>query len=189
MASEAGGGPAGPAPAEDARPSARPDGADPASVAQLASLLGRALRALGDAGDKERACTLAAEGWALLRADHPASARRLDGVLHQLTRDRFAAGDATPSGGAQMQGGGPEPRPDVPLDVRSLAPARRHELIFETYEGLATGEAFVLINDHDPKPLYYQFAAERPGRFRWEALESGPAVWRVRIERTEPASS
>ena len=36
-------------------------------------------------------------------------------------------------------------------------------------------------NDHDPRPLYYHFNAELPGRFEWEYLETGPEVWRVRI--------
>jgi uncharacterized protein (DUF2249 family) len=44
----------------------------------------------------------------------------------------------------------------------------------------------VLVNDHDPKPLRYQFEAEHAGEFTWEYLESGPEVWRVRIGR--PAS-
>ena len=46
------------------------------------------------------------------------------------------------------------------LDVRPEPPARRHELIFQTWGSLDVGEAFELVNDHDPKPLYYQFAAE-----------------------------
>jgi len=71
------------------------------------------------------------------------------------------------------------------LDIRSEVPARRHELIFETYGALAAGEAFVLVNDHDPKPLYYQFAAEQAGRFTWDPVEEGPHTWRVRIGRTE----
>jgi uncharacterized protein (DUF2249 family) len=49
---------------------------------------------------------------------------------------------------------------DQQLDVRAEPPARRHELIFDTYEQLEPGAGFVLVNDHDPKPLYYQFAAE-----------------------------
>ncbi|MGW5686669.1 DUF2249 domain-containing protein [Nonomuraea sp. NPDC003754] len=51
------------------------------------------------------------------------------------------------------------------------------------YEEPAGGTAFVLVNDHDPKPLYYQFAAEHPGAFTWEYLEAGPEVWKVRIGR------
>ncbi|MEO3785514.1 DUF2249 domain-containing protein [Actinocorallia sp. B10E7] len=72
---------------------------------------------------------------------------------------------------------------DGELDVRALAPAQRHEQIFAAFEALAPGTAFVLVNDHDPKPLRYQFAAEHAGRFTWEAVESGPEVWRVRIGR------
>ncbi|MFF5208896.1 DUF2249 domain-containing protein [Streptosporangium sp. NPDC000396] len=69
------------------------------------------------------------------------------------------------------------------LDVRRLVPARRHEEIFATFRELPTGMAFVLVNDHDPRPLYYQFAAEHPGEFTWDYTESGPAVWRVRVGR------
>ncbi len=39
------------------------------------------------------------------------------------------------------------------LDLRFLIPAERHRKIFETYDGLAVGDKFVLVNDHDPKPL------------------------------------
>ncbi len=67
------------------------------------------------------------------------------------------------------------------LDVRTEIPMRRHELIFENYHGLGSGDGFELINDHDPKPLYYQFAAEHEGQFTWDYLEEGPEVWRVRI--------
>jgi len=67
------------------------------------------------------------------------------------------------------------------LDVRRIVPPQRHGLIFETFERLSPGAAFVLINDHDPKPLYYQFKAERDGTFTWEYQEQGPSVWRVRI--------
>ncbi len=73
------------------------------------------------------------------------------------------------------------------VDVRSEPPARRHGLIFDTFEALAPGGTFVLVNDHDPKPLYYQFAAERDGEFSWEYLEQGPETWRVRIGRTASA--
>lgn len=72
---------------------------------------------------------------------------------------------------------------DSQLDVRDEIPARRHELIFETYGALEPDTAFVLVNDHDPKPLYYQFEAEHKGEFSWDYLEQGPDVWRVRIGR------
>jgi len=69
------------------------------------------------------------------------------------------------------------------IDVRSIPPRERHPLIFNTFDQLAPGEALLLVNDHDPKPLYYQFQAEHSGAFGWEYLEQGPDVWRVRIER------
>lgn len=69
------------------------------------------------------------------------------------------------------------------LDIRTLHPMQRHPLIFEQFEALAIGESFVLINDHDPKPLFYQFQAERTDQFTWEYLEQGPVAWRVRIGR------
>jgi uncharacterized protein (DUF2249 family) len=69
----------------------------------------------------------------------------------------------------------------VTIDVREIAPAQRHPLIFDTFQGLAPGESFLLVNDHDPKPLYYQFKYERDGQFSWEYLEEGPTAWRVRI--------
>lgn len=74
---------------------------------------------------------------------------------------------------------------DVPvLDVRLLPSRRKHPTIFETFDALEPGGAFVLLNDHDPVPLRYQLEAERPGAFTWEYLEEGPEIWRVRIGRT-----
>jgi uncharacterized protein (DUF2249 family) len=69
------------------------------------------------------------------------------------------------------------------LDIRPIHPSQRHPLIFDRFEELGPGEGFVLINDHDPKPLFYQFQAERTGQFTWDYLEQGPAAWRVRIGR------
>lgn len=42
-----------------------------------------------------------------------------------------------------------------------------------------------LINDHDPRPLHYQFMIEREGEFEWEYLEEGPEVWRVAITKAK----
>lgn len=71
------------------------------------------------------------------------------------------------------------------LDVRTLVPAERHRKIFETYNQLGVGGKFVLVNDHDPKPLYYQFDVEHHDAFSWRYLEQGPQVWRVEIGRTK----
>ena len=69
------------------------------------------------------------------------------------------------------------------IDVRTIPPRERHPLIFSTFDGLGVGTSFQLVNDHDPVPLYYQFQAEMPKRFRWDYLESGPEVWRVNITK------
>ena len=60
-------------------------------------------------------------------------------------------------------------------DVREIPPARRHGLIFETFEALKSGDAFIFVNDHDPEPLYYQFQAERIGQFSWDCSEQSSA--------------
>jgi uncharacterized protein (DUF2249 family) len=73
------------------------------------------------------------------------------------------------------------------LIVRSLVPAERHRKIFKSHDGVAMGDRFVLVNDHDPKPLWYQFDAEHHGEFSWRYLEQGPEVWRVEIGRTKSA--
>ncbi|MBI2308570.1 MAG: DUF2249 domain-containing protein [Rhodocyclales bacterium] len=75
------------------------------------------------------------------------------------------------------------------VDVRAIPPRERHPLIFGTFDELAPGEALLLINDHDPKPLFYQFQAESRGEFTWDYLESGPEVWQVRIGRAVPGEA
>lgn len=67
------------------------------------------------------------------------------------------------------------------VDARKYEPKDKHAVIFQTFENLKTGEKMELINDHDPKPLYYQMKAEYTGQFAWEYLEEGPEVWRVSI--------
>lgn len=84
----------------------------------------------------------------------------------------------------------PSQSPDaVTCDVRGLPPQQRHPLIFRTFASLTPGQRMILVNDHDPKPLYYQMAAEMPGRFAWSYLEQGPRDWRVAITRQEEGAS
>lgn len=153
--------------------SARPDSVNPISA--LGRLTARALRMLGDAGEKEKACELAAEAWSALRREHPKEAERMNGVLHYLTASKCAKEEVRTMS------------KDFDLEVRDLIPAKRHELIFETYHKLEPGQGFILINDHDPKPLYYQFAFEYKDLFTWDPIEEGPEVWRVRIGKPAEA--
>jgi len=69
------------------------------------------------------------------------------------------------------------------LDVRPIAPRERHPLIFDWFNRLEPGAGFVLVNDHDPKPLYYQFQAELGDIVQWDYLMRGPELWKVRIGR------
>lgn len=146
----------------------------------LTDALVSALRRLGEAGQPSAASVLAARTHASLRRDEPHIAARLNGVMHHLARLEAAA--SSPEGSHDMA-------EHAVLDVRTEPPVRRHTLIFDTFSRLAVDEAFVLVNDHDPRPLYYQLAAEQPGTFSWDYLEQGPEVWRVRIGRTAPAAA
>jgi len=74
------------------------------------------------------------------------------------------------------------------VDVRSLAPAQRHARIFQLVAELTPGASLLLVNDHDPKPLYYQLEAEHPRQFSWTYLERGPAAWRVEIGKLTQAA-
>jgi uncharacterized protein (DUF2249 family) len=71
----------------------------------------------------------------------------------------------------------------IELDVRVLPPRDKHPAIFRTFDALTSGQSMLLLNDHDPKPLRYQLAAERPESFDWEYEAQGPEEWRVRISR------
>ncbi|KAA0208055.1 MAG: DUF2249 domain-containing protein [Ignavibacteriaceae bacterium] len=69
------------------------------------------------------------------------------------------------------------------LDVTKIEPRLKHSTIFEKFDALAGGEAFVIHNDHDPKPLYYQLLGERGQTFSWEYLKEGPDVWEVKLSK------
>ncbi|WP_328558490.1 DUF2249 domain-containing protein [Streptomyces coelicoflavus] len=69
------------------------------------------------------------------------------------------------------------------LDVREIPHGQRHPRIFTRFARLADDESFVLVNNHDPKPLRREFEATHSGRFTWEYVESGPERWQVRITR------
>ncbi len=156
----------------------------------LLGLLLEAATALARAGQAHLACQLAAAAWALLREERPDLAVTVTAALHGLARRADGGADqrgGPASGGTPIvRSGSPAGEPD--LDVRDLPPAQRHEAIFAAYQGLAAGAGFVLINDHDPKPLRYQFEAEHAGQFTWQSAEAGPEVWRVRIGRPPAAA-
>lgn len=71
------------------------------------------------------------------------------------------------------------------LDVTKIEPRLKHPTIFEHFDQLVEGEAFVIHNDHDPKPLYYQMLGERGNCFSWKYLLNGPEVWEVEIRKND----
>lgn len=74
------------------------------------------------------------------------------------------------------------------LDVTIIEPKLKHPTIFKKFDSLNEGESFIIHNDHDPKPLYYQLIGERGNIFSWEYLESGPESWEVKIKKNNSAS-
>lgn len=51
---------------------------------------------------------------------------------------------------------------DNSLDLRDLAPPERHPKIHEAFAALEPGETLTIINDHEPRPLFYELQAEVP---------------------------
>lgn len=140
-------------------------------------VLTQALKQLGQSGKPVAASRLAAQAWQVLRQPRPEEAQRVNNLMHYLARlpeevdphkDEHSEDDSV----------------EHVLDVRELPHGQRHMIIFSTFAALHPGQAFTLVNDHDPRPLYYQFDAEHRGKFTWDYTEQGPRTWRVRIART-----
>lgn len=70
------------------------------------------------------------------------------------------------------------------LDLRQIVAFERHDRIFESWEKLPVGKTLRIINDHDPKPLHYQFEAEMKDQYEWEYVQKGPKDWIVDIKKT-----
>lgn len=51
------------------------------------------------------------------------------------------------------------------VGVRKIPHHQRHPLIFKTFDGLQPGQAFVLVVDHDPKPVLFELDFVRKGKF------------------------
>ncbi|MFW5838821.1 MAG: DUF2249 domain-containing protein [Bacillota bacterium] len=71
------------------------------------------------------------------------------------------------------------------IDARAYQPKEKHPAILALFHELKTKEQLLLINDHDPKPLYYQFSAEYPNTFTWEYQVNGPDIYKIIITKTK----
>lgn len=71
------------------------------------------------------------------------------------------------------------------LDVTVIEPRYKHSTIYEHFDALKDGEAFIIHNDHDPKPLYYALMNDRGNIFTWDYLQRGPEIWEIKITRKQ----
>jgi uncharacterized protein (DUF2249 family) len=78
---------------------------------------------------------------------------------------------------------------DKVMDVRPIPCSVKHGLIIKNWLDLAVGDHFVLLNDHDPVPLFYQFSAQWPGAFTWQHLVKGPEEFRVKITKVKATTA
>lgn len=69
------------------------------------------------------------------------------------------------------------------LNATLLEPRVKHQTIFQKFDSLEPGESFVLYNDHDPRPLYFQLLELRGEIFSWEYIERGPYEFRILITK------
>lgn len=78
----------------------------------------------------------------------------------------------------------PEKLAEIPtIDVRTISHHERHPRIFAILEALEPGNVFVVVSDHEPRPLQRQVEARFPDVFGWTYVEQGPNVWRAIISR------
>ena len=96
------------------------------------------------------------------------------------TADGAGTGEES-TGGAGA--GSADDGPGDELDVRGLPKPRKHPAIFERFESLPVGGSFVLVNDHDPRPLRAELEREQPGSHGWEYLQRDRREVRVRLTR------
>ena len=75
----------------------------------------------------------------------------------------------------------------VKIVAMDYPPNMKHKVILETFDRLHAGETMLVVNDHDPMPLRYQFMMERTNQFTWEYLQQGPDIFQVVIGRSQPS--
>ena len=69
------------------------------------------------------------------------------------------------------------------LDVTTIEPRLKHPTIFKYFDQLNPGDYFIIHNDHDPKPVYYQLLGERGNIFSFDYLSKGPEDWLIKIQK------
>ncbi len=77
----------------------------------------------------------------------------------------------------------PTEKEELIINVPGLEPQQKHAAIFRVFDHFEAGESFIIHNDHDPKPVYYQLQNERGNIFTWEYLQEGPIWWDIRVTK------
>jgi len=78
-----------------------------------------------------------------------------------------------------------EKQEEVILNIPKVEPQQKHALIFKVFETQKSGESFIIHNNHDPKPVYYQLQALHGDTFDWEYLQQGPEWWDIRVSKKD----
>lgn len=63
------------------------------------------------------------------------------------------------------------------LDLTAVEPQLWRPAILARYDALKPGQAFVVNNDAEARPLYHLLTLERGKSFAWEPIERGPERW------------
>lgn len=71
----------------------------------------------------------------------------------------------------------------ITLDVRTIAQWERHARIFAAFDSLRSGQALLVVTDHEPRPLRAQFAERYGGSFTWTARQMGDGRWEAEIAK------
>jgi uncharacterized protein (DUF2249 family) len=79
--------------------------------------------------------------------------------------------------------------PNRVMDMRAIPCSVKHGLIIRTWLNLPVGGHFILVNGHDPVPLFYQFSAQWPDTFTWEHLSKNPEEVRVKITKLKDTAT
>ncbi|MBS1585909.1 MAG: iron-sulfur cluster repair di-iron protein [Bacteroidetes bacterium] len=75
------------------------------------------------------------------------------------------------------------------IDVTQLKPTEKHPAIFDAFDRISEGEAVIIHNDHDPKPVYYQLLNLKGNCFSWTYLAKGPDIWEIEVKKSEPVEA
>ena len=76
----------------------------------------------------------------------------------------------------------------VTLNAWQFPASIRHQVIFSLLDVLPMHHTLLLINDHDPKPLFYQIDAEQPGVFSRTPPSEKNSLFYVSVTRVLPKS-